>query len=83
MVRNLLVFVFCFSMLPIYSTSVSAQRRARPERSRGMENLTRGVVAVKQTGSVYISWRLFGTDPETISFDLYRITGSSEPVKAN
>ena len=35
-----------------------------------MENLTRGIVAVKQSDdSVYVGWRLFGTDPETITFN--------------
>ena len=51
---------------------------------RQMENLTRGVVAVKQTdGRVYVSWRLFGTDPDTIAFNLYRTMDSSAPVKVN
>ena len=50
---------------------------------RQMENLTRGIVAVKKTSSVYIGWRLFGTDPETIAFNLYRITDNAEPVKVN
>ena len=51
---------------------------------RQMENLTSGIVAVKQAdGGVYVGWRLFGTDPETIAFNLYRISGSSEPVKVN
>jgi len=51
---------------------------------RQMENLTRGIVAVKQADdSVYVGWRLFGTDPETVVFNLYRISGSSEPVKVN
>jgi rhamnogalacturonan endolyase len=50
---------------------------------RQMENLTRGIVAVKQAdGSVYVAWRLFGTDPETVVFNLYRISGSGEAVKA-
>ena len=75
MFRNLFVFIFCFSMLPICSTSASAQRQ--------MENLTRGIVAVKQTSGIYVSWRLFGTDPESISFNLYRITDNSEPTKVN
>ena len=49
-----------------------------------MEKLTRGVVAVKQAdGSVFVSWRLFGTDPEAIGFNLYRITGDQAPVKVN
>ena len=50
---------------------------------RQMENLNRGIVAVKQTNSVYVGWRMFGTDPNTITFNLYRIVGNSEPVKVN
>jgi rhamnogalacturonan endolyase len=38
-----------------------------------MENLDRGVVAVN-TGndSVYVGWRLLGTDPTNIAFNIYR-----------
>lgn len=51
---------------------------------RQMENLTRGVVAVKQPDkSVYVSWRLFGTDPQSIGFNVYRVADSNEPVKVN
>ena len=51
---------------------------------RQMENLTRGIVAVKQAdGGVYVGWRLFGTDPETVAFNLYRVTGGGSPVKVN
>ena len=51
---------------------------------RQMENLTRGIVAVRQPdGAVYVGWRLFGTDPETIAFNLYRISGSGAPAKVN
>ncbi len=52
--------------------------------ARQMENLTRGIVAVRQDdGGVYVGWRLFGTDPETIAFNLYRVGDSGEPVKVN
>ncbi|MBS7391939.1 MAG: hypothetical protein KIG51_07615, partial [Fibrobacter sp.] len=38
-----------------------------------MENLDRGLVAVKVSGGVYLSWRLFGTDlSSTVAFNLYR-----------
>lgn len=50
--------------------------------AREMERLDRGLVAVKVSGGVYLSWRMFGTDPESISFNLYR-DGSkvnSEPI---
>ena len=51
---------------------------------RQMEKLGRGVVAVNQgEGKVYIGWRLLGTDPEAIAFNLYRITDSSKPIKLN
>ncbi len=51
---------------------------------RQMENLTRGVVAVKQADKgVYIGWRLFGTDPEAIAFNVYRVVENGEPVKVN
>jgi len=51
---------------------------------RQMENLTRGIVAVKQAdGDVYVGWRLFGTDPETVGFNLYRIAGGGDPIRVN
>lgn len=51
---------------------------------RQMENLTRGIVAVKQAdGSVFVSWRVFGTDPDDIAFNLYRRANDSAPVKVN
>ncbi len=51
---------------------------------RQMENLGRGVVAMrKTTDSVFVSWRMLGTDPESIGFNLYRKTGNGVPVKLN
>lgn len=50
---------------------------------RQMENLTRGVVAVKQPGGVYVGWRLFGTDPQGIAFNLYRVSGDGLSAKVN
>ena len=38
-----------------------------------MEYLTRGVVAVRTSGSsVYVGWRLLGTDPASTAFNVYR-----------
>jgi hypothetical protein len=41
-----------------------------------MENLDRGVVAVKVTGGVYVGWRMLGTEYDTtasnVSYNLYR-----------
>jgi rhamnogalacturonan endolyase len=50
---------------------------------RQMENLTRGMVAVKQAESVFVSWRLFGTDPDGMAFHLYRRTNGGEPVRVS
>lgn len=51
---------------------------------RVMEDLGRGVIAMnKGDGQVYVGWRLFGTDPDEIAFNLYRKTGQMKPVKLN
>ena len=42
--------------------------------SRIMENLDRGVVAVKTGNGVFVSWRMLGTDPGSIGFNIYRNT---------
>lgn len=40
---------------------------------RQMEWLDRGVVAVQQTdGTVYVGWRMLGTEPDSIAFNVYR-----------
>jgi rhamnogalacturonan endolyase len=42
---------------------------------RPLEYLTRGLVAVHQgEGKVFVSWRLLGTDPDDVAFNLYRST---------
>ncbi|GAB4006388.1 hypothetical protein GCM10029992_56900 [Glycomyces albus] len=45
------------------------QQDARP-----MEDLGRGVVAVRSDNSVLVSWRLLGLDPDDIGFNVYRST---------
>ena len=49
-----------------------------------VENLGRGLIALR-TGdtSVYLGWRLLGTDPADLAFNLYRATGSEAPLKLN
>lgn len=56
----------CFLMFcSLFFTSVQAQRQ--------MENLGRGIVAVPDAdGNVFISWRLLGTEPSEIQFNVYR-----------
>ena len=49
-----------------------------------VENLGRGVVALR-TGetTVYVGWRLLGTDPAGLAFNVYRATASDPPLKLN
>jgi rhamnogalacturonan endolyase len=51
---------------------------------RQMENINRGLVAV-QVGpdTVYIGWRLLGSDPQNVAFNLYRTIGSAKATKIN
>jgi rhamnogalacturonan endolyase len=42
---------------------------------RVMEDLGRGVVAVHQPdGRIFVSWRLLGTDPADVAFNVYRLS---------
>jgi len=51
---------------------------------RYMENLGRGVIAINQgNGNVYVGWRMLGTDPNEIAFNLYRSTDGGAAVKLN
>lgn len=51
---------------------------------RIMENLDRGVVAVRHApDSVFVSWRLLATEPENVAFNVYRTTGKGRAVKLN
>lgn len=60
----------------IFPAAANAQRQ--------MEGLGRGVVAVRQTdGRVWVGWRLLGTDPDALAFNLYRSTAGGRAVKLN
>ncbi|QDU89786.1 Rhamnogalacturonan endolyase YesW precursor [Pirellulimonas nuda] len=63
-------------LLALAPTPVGAQRQ--------MENLTRGVVAVRQPNAgVYVGWRLLGTDPEGVAFNVYRQTSGGDAQRVN
>ena len=72
---NLVAAAGIFIALVLDSTA-SAQRQ--------MESLGRGMVAIPEDGGkVFVGWRLLGTDPDDIAFNVYRSTGSGAPVKLN
>jgi len=51
---------------------------------RRMEALDRGVVALRHgDGQVYVGWRMLGTDPQDVAFNLYRETEGRQPVRLN
>jgi len=64
-------------LLVLSGFSAAAQKRQ-------MEYLNRGTIAINQGGDkVYLGWRMLGTDPEDISFNVYRSTGGAKAVKLN
>lgn len=49
-----------------------------------MEHLGRGVVAVRSSETaVYVGWRLLGTDPAEVAFNVYRSTDGGAPSRLN
>jgi rhamnogalacturonan endolyase len=61
--RAFRLFIFFFTS--VISIATNAQRK--------MEKLGRGVVAVRTSSSnVFISWRLLGTEPSDLAFNIYR-----------
>ncbi len=51
---------------------------------RQMEYLDRGLIALRRaTGEVYLGWRMLGTDPTNVSFNVYRSANGGAPAKLN
>lgn len=68
-----------FLALVLGGAAVYCQAAPRP-----MEALGRGVVATPQDGGkAFVSWRLLGTDPDGLAFNLYRSAGGGKPVRLN
>ncbi|CAF2135044.1 unnamed protein product [Rotaria magnacalcarata] len=66
----LLLFLFCFISV---TNAKNLAKNSNAATQKQMEKLNRGLVAVRTSNNrVYISWRLFGNDPPTIAFVLYR-----------
>jgi rhamnogalacturonan endolyase len=67
-------------LIPVFSLTGKQPLQAQ----RWMEDINRAPVAVQLGGdSIYIGWRMLGTDPEDIGFDIYRVSGRAKPVKLN
>lgn len=65
--------------------SVSSRAEVLPPAPKyQVENLGRGLVALRTSEtSVYLGWRLLGTDPSGLAFNVYRVTGDGAPVRLN
>ncbi|PHX86752.1 MAG: hypothetical protein CK538_01465 [Opitutia bacterium] len=67
-------------LLPLLLSSVHAA--SLPPRQ--METLGRGVIAIKsEPQKIVVSWRVLGSDPAAIAFNLYRSTDGAAPEKLN
>ena len=64
------------ALLLLRSTPMQAQRQ--------MEQLGRGIMAMnKGSNQIYVGWRLLGTDPSDITFNLYQSVNNATAVKVN
>ena len=52
--------------------AITANAQVSSAITRNMENLDRGVVAMKVDKGTYISWRRLATEPASTNFELYR-----------
>jgi rhamnogalacturonan endolyase len=67
----------------IFLSLLSVSSFATLQSQRLMEALDRGVVAVRNNeGAVFVSWRLLGTEPDDLAFNLYR-TAKGKTEKLN
>lgn len=69
--------------MPAYAADSSVSVTEQKTLTRQVEVMDRGLVAVKTDGGVYAGWRLLATEPESISFNLYRDGKkvNTDPVK--
>lgn len=76
LLTGMLVTAFIIPRKPLPKTTTQTLRQ--------MEYIDRGVIAVRIPGdSVFIGWRMLGTEPDDLAFDIYRQSGSEKPVKLN
>src|SRR5690348_7115709 len=74
--RALQKIAFLFFIGLLLSMKSNAQRQ--------METLSRGVVALRNPeNKVFVSWRLLGTEPQDIGFNLYRSLNNGKAEKLN
>ncbi|MCP5517829.1 MAG: rhamnogalacturonan lyase [Verrucomicrobiales bacterium] len=66
------------------SLAIALVQASAAGQPRQMEHLERGVVAINRgDDGVFVSWRMLGSDPDGIAFNLYRVTAGGSPVRLN
>jgi rhamnogalacturonan endolyase len=81
-IASILSILF-FCMVASYLAPVVRMRQSSTGPSQ-MENLGRGVVAVRSaTSAIFVSWRVLGTDPPDTAFNLYRSAGGGSATRLN
>ena len=76
----LAAFTLAAGLSPLAPAATAASAPA----PRQMENLGRGVVALKsEENKIFVSWRVLGTDPAALAFNLYRSADGAAPEKLN
>ena len=63
--KKIISFLFILSISSLSFSSLRAD-------TRQMEYLNRGLVAVKVSNGVFLSWRLLGNDDKNIAFNIYK-----------
>ncbi|ACL75117.1 dockerin type I domain-containing protein [Ruminiclostridium cellulolyticum] len=65
------IFMLLLALLQVALLTIP-QQLVTAASARQMEYLDRGIVAVKVSNGVFVSWRMLGTDSTSIAFNLYR-----------
>jgi len=71
--------------LPDIMSCLNKQKEVeKPMIVRQIEYLDRGTIAVRMNeDSVFVSWRMLGTEPDDIAFNIYRQSGNGKPLMLN
>jgi rhamnogalacturonan endolyase len=78
--KNLLSGLCNYIVISLFCLSAWSPATAQ----RQMEKLDRGVIAIRNAcDSVYVGWRLLGTEPDDVAFNIYRQSGNDKPVRLN
>lgn len=67
-----ILFLFCTVLSGSFIGVKDSSNVVSAASARQVENLDRGLVAIKTSSGVYLSWRYLGTDSSSIGFYIYR-----------